>query len=200
MFLTYIVKPWDELNVLLSKPFAFQPGVSDVIRLASDLAVRIRHQAEAASLDEKAVWAESTENKIISDVADAWKHGKLRDSSRDNELFVASQFECNAENKFRFLRNIITVKHTTFGEIDFMAICREAICYWIHKLELPINWNGQIAEGPPRFEDVACLYFNPKYQIKMNTTRIKCVRRNPDGMLEPYDCPEVRLAVHEIAG
>ena len=47
-FLTYLVKPWDELNLLLSQRFAFQPDMSDVTRLAGSLAIATKHQAEVA--------------------------------------------------------------------------------------------------------------------------------------------------------
>ena len=47
-FVNDVVKPWDELNVLLSQRYAFQPDLSDVTRLAGTLAVAIKHQADLA--------------------------------------------------------------------------------------------------------------------------------------------------------
>src|SRR3972149_4774264 len=47
-FRTYLVKPWDELNLLLSQRFAFQPEMSDVTRHAGALAVAIMMTAGEA--------------------------------------------------------------------------------------------------------------------------------------------------------
>ena len=101
-FLTYFVKPWDELNLLLAQRFAFQPDVSDVTRLADALAIAIKHQSEVAGVCRSAVDAASIENRLMSDVADAAKHGKLRNPSRDNSLQIGALFECSPDNKFRF--------------------------------------------------------------------------------------------------
>ncbi|HLQ25548.1 MAG TPA: hypothetical protein VK138_06640 [Acidiferrobacterales bacterium] len=198
-FLTYLVKPWDELNLLLSQRFAFQPEMSDVTRLAGSLAVAIKHQAEIAALNRNLVDTESLENRIMSDVADAWKHGKLKDSSRDNHLIVGAQFEYRSDNQFRFLRNVVTVDHASLGKRDFMLASQEAILYWIQKLQLPINWVPSLAEGPADFHDVAFLYFNPKYQISMQATNLQIVLRHTNGDLIPYDPPEVKFAVHKYS-
>lgn len=88
-----IVKPWEELNVLLVQRFAFQPDLSDVTRLASALAVSIKHQADLRGISRSVIDSASNENRIMSDVADAVKHGQLRDPSRNNRLDVVSWFE-----------------------------------------------------------------------------------------------------------
>ena len=198
-FITYLVKPWDELNELLSKPFAFQPELSDITRLAGSLAVAIRHQPEIANVDKSVTISESKEQKIMRDVADAWKHGILDQPNRRNALSVGAQFECNQDNHFRFLRNIITVDYEDpeMGKFDFMTMSREAIQYWIGKMKLQIEWRPMIAEGPSEFYEWASLYFNPKYQVNMNKTNIKTFCRNPDGDLIPYNPPNVKLAVYE---
>ena len=71
VFLTNIVKPWSELNSLLSQRLAFQPEISDITRLAGLLSVSIKHQTEVAGFSRTVVDAESFENRLISDVADA---------------------------------------------------------------------------------------------------------------------------------
>ena len=88
-----IVKPWEELNALLLQRFAFQPELSDVTRLASALAVSIKHQADLRGMSRSSVDSASKANRLMSDVADAAKHGQLRDPSRNNTLHVASCFE-----------------------------------------------------------------------------------------------------------
>lgn len=196
-FLTNIVKPWDELNVLLAQRLAFQPEISDVTRLAGALAVAIKHQPEAVKVDPKLVLGESPENRIMSDVGDAWKHGTLDIPARRNRLTVGAQFECNSENKYRFVRNVVTVHHASQGDLDFITTSGAAIAYWIGKLNLGINWQPKVAEGPAEFHDEAFLFFDPKYQISMSATNLRVVRRGVDGVLVPYDPSEVRFAVYE---
>ncbi len=196
-FRTYLVKPWDELNLLLSQRFAFQPEMSDVTRLAGALAVAIKHEAEKAKLSRTLVDGESLDNQVMSDVADAWKHGNLANAARNNHLTVGAQFECSPDNKFRFLRNVVTVHHASLGTLDFMMTAGEAISYWIRKLKLAINWSPTLAEGLREFHEEAFLYFNPKYQISMSATNLQIVRRSANGDLVPYDTPELRFAVYE---
>lgn len=196
-FLTNVVKPWDELNALLAQRLAFQPEISDVTRLAGTLAVAIKHQPEAAKVDPKLVLGESPENRIMSDVGDAWKHGTLTDPARRNRITVGAQFECNSENKYRFLRNVLTVHHASQGDLDFMETSGAAIAYWIGRLKLGVNWQPQLAEGPAEFHDEAFLFFDPKYQIRMSATNLRVVRRTADGALVPYDPPEIRFAVYK---
>src|SRR5262245_55800002 len=97
-----VVKPWEELNALLVQRFAFQPDLSDVTRFASALAVSIKHQVDLRGLSRSAVDSASSENRVMSDVADAAKHGQLRDPSRNNQLYVASCFEFARNRGFRF--------------------------------------------------------------------------------------------------
>ena len=49
---------------------------------------------------------------ILIDIADMSKHNRLDNPKRENTLTVSSMFECNRENQFRFLRNIIDIHHT----------------------------------------------------------------------------------------
>jgi len=196
-FLTNIVKPWDELNTLLSQRYAFQPEISDVTRLAGSLSVAIKHQAEVAGVSRTETDNESDENRLMSDVADAWKHGELKNPKRNNSLSVGSQFECNENNQFRFIRNIVTIKHQTDGALDFMETSKAAIQYWINKLSIPISWNPSILVSDMEFHEEAYLFFNPKYQVSMGSTNLQIVKRNNANQLIPYDSPEVRFAVYE---
>lgn len=196
-FLTNIVKPWDELNTLLSQRYAFQPEISDITRLAGSLSVAIKHQTEVAVVSRTKTDNESSENRLMSDVADAWKHGKLKDPKRNNYLSVGSQFECNENNRFRFIRNIVTIKHQTDGALDFMETSKVAIQYWINKLKIPISWNPSILVGAMEFHEEAYLFFNPKYQVSMGSINLQIVKRNNADQLIPYDSPEVRFAVYE---
>jgi hypothetical protein len=60
--ITYLAKPWDELNEFLTQRFAFQPEISDVTRWAGALAAAIKHQAEISGFARKMVDAESLAN------------------------------------------------------------------------------------------------------------------------------------------
>lgn len=127
-----VIKPWEELNALLAERFAFQPDLSDVTRLASALAVSIKHQADQRGVSQSAVDSVSFENRLMSDVADAAKHGQLRDSARNNKLYVASCFEYAGTRGFRFIRNTVTIAHATSGEHDFMVTALSALAIgWV---------------------------------------------------------------------
>lgn len=196
-FLTNIVKPWDELNSLLSQRLAFQPEISDITRLAGSLAVAIKHQAEEARISRASIDKESHENLLMSDVADSWKHGILKNPARNNNLSVGAQFECNDINNFKFIRNVVTVKHHSEGNFDFMITSMGAIQYWVSKLGMPITWKPAICEGKEEFYEAAFLFFNPNYQISMSSTNLQIVKRNNLNQLIPYDCSEIKFAIYE---
>jgi hypothetical protein len=196
-FVTNIVKPWEQLNVLLAQRYVLQPDISDATRMAGSLSIEIKHQAELSGLTTASITADSLEYKVMSDVADAWKHGKLRDSTRDNRLIVGSRFEGNAEGKFRFIRNVITIEHASLGKLDFITTSAGAISYWIGKLNLPIRWSPIIAEGPSEFHDEVFLYLNTKYQVSWSAMNIMFFQRSADGELNPYDPPEWKFALYE---
>lgn len=193
-----VIKPWEELNALLVQRFAFQPDLSDVTRLASALAVSIKHQADLRGVPRNAVDNASDENCLMSDVADAAKHGQLRDTSRNNKLYVASCFEYAADRGFRFIRNSVTIAHAGSGEKDFMATALAAAQYWMNQLAFSLNRTLAVGEGPDEFFPTAYLFFNPKYCINMAQTRLKFFEKLTDGRYRPVDPPEVKFEVFEI--
>lgn len=140
----------------------------------------------------------SNENRLLSDVADAAKHGQLRDSSRNNKLYVASCFEYAAERGFRFVRNSVTIAHTSAGEKDFMVTSLVALQYWMNQLKFSLNRTLAVSEGPDEFFPSAYLYFNPKYCINMAQTRWKFFEKLTDGNYRPVDPPIVKFEVYEI--
>jgi len=196
-FVNDVVKPWDELNALLSQRYAFQPDLSDVTRLAGALAVSIKHQADLAGYtDRSAIDAASLDNKLMSDVGDFWKHGPLRDSDRNNSLFVCAMFEYGPGRGFRFLRNGLFIEHTSLGEHDFMHTSRAAIGYWLTTERISLSWSGVVTEGPAEFHPTAFLQYDPKYCISMSSTRVRFFARSGDGDLVSTDPPEVRIEVY----
>lgn len=193
-----VLKPWEELNGLLVQRFAFQPDLSDVTRLASSLAVSIKHQVDLRGISRNSVDSASDSNRIMSDVADAAKHGQLRDSSRNNTLHVASCFEYGAGRGFRFIRNSISINHATSGELDFMETALAATQHWMDGLRLSLNRKLAVAEAADEFFPTAYLYFNPKYCINMKQTQLKFFEKQKDGKYLPVDPPEVMFEIFEV--
>jgi hypothetical protein len=184
------VKPWDELNHLLAQPFAYRPDLSDITRLANSIAVVIKHMAEHHNAERNATDQVSPANRLMSDAADAWKHGghKLRDPGRNNHMQVLSRFEVNTAGEFRFVRNKILIDHATLGKLDFMVNARNAIRYWLSEIHLNLNWPGHLLEGPMVFNNRAVVFYDPHQQLGMQSVRIETVKRAANGKLYPADC------------
>lgn len=195
-FLNEIVKPWDELNALLSRRLALQPNLSDVTRLAGSLAVAIRHQVDVVGIKDTEANAECIEHRIVCDVSDFYKHGPLRDPRRNNSFSTEAHFLYKLGNEFSFLRNVLYAEHATFGKQDFLHSALVAINYWIHKRALSLNWNGEVLENPIEFHDEAFLYFESKKCITMNQVRLAFFLKGDDGSLRKVDPPEVRFAIY----
>ena len=196
-FVNDVVKPWDELNALLSQRYAFEPKLSDVTRLAGALAVAIKHQADLAGYATRTdIDAASVDNKLMSDVGDFWKHGPLRDSTRNNSMSVIALFEYDAAQGFRFIRNGLFIEHASLGEHDFMHVSRAAILYWLTTLRIDLRWSGVVAEGPTTFHPTAFLTYEPNYCIHMSNTRYRFLSRAAHGGLVPTDPPEVRVEIY----
>ncbi len=181
-FINDVVKPYDDLNALLVQRLAFQPDLSDVTRMAGALATSIRHIPEGVGLQDKDIAARSNENRLIIDVSDFWKHGSLKDKSRNNELFVAAHFEYSPEKGARFIRNAIYIKHSTLGEHDFLRTALVAIRFWMKELAFSFLWRneGRILEGAEEFHPTAFLYYDPRYCNLMKNTNVRFSSR-PDG-------------------
>ncbi len=197
-FLNDIVKPWDELNALLSRRLALQPDLSDVTRLAGSLAVAIRHQVDVVGVKDTEANAECIEHRIICDVSDFYKHGPLRDPTRNNSFSTEAHFLYEPGKGFSFLRNALYVEHATLGKQDFLHSALAAINYWIDRrsLNLNLNWSGEVCESPIEFHDEAFLYFESEKCISMNQVRLAFFLKGYDGSLQKVDPPEVRFAVY----
>lgn len=185
-FLNDIIKPWDELNDLLSKPYAYEPGLNDVTRMAGNLAISIKHHHEFTKAERIAINKESHSNKIMSDIADMIKHHSLGDKNRENKLSISSIFECS-NNKFKFLRTLISVKYNDECEFDFALESINAINFWVARdgFVLPRKLEIKICEE--EFKDKAILRYEPSRSIQMQTIQLKFFKRNNTGVLEPHD-------------
>jgi len=199
-FLNDVVKPYDELNSLLVQRLAFEPDLSDVTRMATGIAVALRHIPEFVGIKSKVqrqkLFEDSFENQIIADVADGQKHEV--NAERKNTLLTAALFECNPGG-FRFLRNALFINHTKFREREFLKISLGAIRYWIHKLQFNISWKGEgaILEAPEAFHPTAFLFYNSQYCIHMKNTRYRFFSRKETGELVAVDPDEVRMEIYE---
>ena len=192
-FLTDIIKPWEELNLRLGMQHAIQPEISDFTRMAYALSVMIKHFAEP-DVKPKNASIESQAYKVISDVADASKHKKLDVDSRNNTLILSSCFEGTDDEKFRFIRNVITINHKSLGKLDFIETARDAILYLIEKLKLNIKWTPIVIEGKD-FQDEVLLHLETKYQVSWSGLSIQFLKRNKNGDLVPYDPPKWKFSM-----
>jgi hypothetical protein len=187
-----VVKPWDELNALLVERFAFDPDQSDVTRMASALAVAIKHQVDRRDLgrQRKQIDDASEANSLMSDVADVWKHGlPLYKPERNNKLSVTADFEYDGTKGFRFIRTSVIIEHASKGEHDFMVTSLAAVGYWMDHLGIRLERDLAVAEGPAEFFPTAWLTYNAKYCIHMDRVRVRIFERLPDHTYRPVDVP-----------
>lgn len=196
-FANDILKPWDELDSLLSQQYAFQPDISDISRLAGNIAVAIRHQIDFSDLTDKQANNLSQAHQLISDAGDCWKHGELRKEERNSSISVAAAFEYREDGTFRFLRNIVTLNHRSFGEHDFMVTSSEAAKFWMTQRGYSIEWSGAPNTAVSTYENAARLKFNSKYCIEMSSVQLKFFKRTGGDVLVPVDPPEVRFEVYD---
>ena len=200
-FLNDVIKPYDELNFLLVQRLAFEPDLSDVTRMATAVAVALRHIPEFVGTKSKnqrqTLFNESFENQIIADVADGQKHEVSLE--RKNTLLTGALFEWCPPKGFRFIRNSLFINHARFQEHDFLKITLDAIQYWIQKLNFSISWKGSgaILEAPAEFHPTAFLFYDPKYCISMKNTRFRFFSRTESKMLVAIDPDEVRMEIYE---
>lgn len=194
-FLNDLIKPWDELSELLAERLALQPDLSDVTRLCDSLAVSIRHQVDFTKIANELANAESLEHALVADTADFWKHGPLRNPSRNITLSTKALFEYGPGKGFSFIRNALIVEHKTYGEHDFMIASLAAIQYWIKRRGLAISWAGIVRENTQEFHQSAWLHYDPKRCISMKQVRLGFLLRTPHGW-QPVDPPGIRFEVY----
>jgi hypothetical protein len=196
-FINDVLKPWDELNSLLSKQYAFQPDLSDVSRLTGNIAVSIRHQVDFSDLNDKQANELSPPHKLISDSGDYWKHGSLRKEERNSPITVAATFEYKDGPLFRFIRNALTIEHKSLGKHDFMVTSAEAARFWMSQHGFNIEWRGVPDVAPFVYEPSARLKFNSKYCVSMSSVQLQFLKIDGSSKLAPFDPPDVRFEVYE---
>jgi hypothetical protein len=187
-FITEIVKPWETLNNELSKAFSMNPEINDFTTRANSLAVSIKHIAEACQkIKPEVLIPECRPYEIISDLADSSKHGELRKPERECKLSVSSMFERNDDARVRFLRNLISINHNTYGKIDFMQCSMESALFVSQKLNIKPNWIPKIFNNSGVFSDEIRVHASPKQQIVWTGMQLQFVQLNANGEYENVD-------------
>lgn len=205
-FLTEIVLPWEALNERLAVNYAVAPGLSVMTTDAANIATALKHQVDVLAQErgkssrsdiqkiQIETDVESVSSRLMSDIADMYKHVKTTRLDRANSFNVTSYFECSLE-KFRFWRNKISVTHASLGIFDFMESASAAISYWDKKRNLNLNWAGSIRSAAGDFYDSATLIHDVRFVVEMDKIQIAFVTKDSNGDWLPFNPPEVRFAV-----
>lgn len=181
-FITEIIKPWESLNLDLGKAFSMNPNINDFTIRANSLAVSIKHIPEVfLKIKIEDLIKESRPYEIMSDLADSFKHGKLRNPNRECKLIVGSMFERNFDAKVRFLRNRITIDHNTYGKIDFMQSSLESAVFVSRKLKIKTNWSPKIFNNSGEFTDEIRVHASRKHQVTWTGMQLEFVQLNDRG-------------------
>ncbi|HEX6171653.1 MAG TPA: hypothetical protein VFZ33_18345 [Chitinophagaceae bacterium] len=187
-FLNNVIKPWEILNKQLSFPFSVNTSVSDFTNNAANLSVSIKHFPESShNLKPKDLILESESYKIISDLADSLKHGMLSNESRQCSIFVGSMFERNPNGLVRFLRNTINIKHTTYGECDFMEISKESALFIASKIDFRSDWKPQIINNNGEFSNKIHVHASITNQVAWQGMTMQFVEFSSDGKYKKVD-------------
>ncbi|MEP6794672.1 MAG: hypothetical protein ABJB16_10130 [Saprospiraceae bacterium] len=186
-FLNNIIKPWEILNNQLSFPFSINTSVSDFTNNAAHLSV-IKHFPEnSRNLKPKDLTSESESYKIISDLADSLKHGKLSDEGRQCSLFAGSMFERNSDGQVRFLRNTVNINHATYGQCDFLETSRESALFVASKIDFRSDWNPQIINNTGPFSNKIHVHASISNQVAWQGMTMQFVEFLPDGNYKKVD-------------
>lgn len=198
-FINDILKPWDELNELLSLPYCVEPSLSTITKMAIDIAISISHFAENSGMKKRIeVAKECLNNQLMIDIADMAKHRKLNKLERENKINVASLFEYIESSKFKFLRNKIIIEHNTYGKSDFIETSLNAIYYWSSILNLAIKRTLTIKDN--NISEKATLIFNPKYCVHAEKVTYNFLKKNESGVLLEYDPKRFYIEIIDLEG
>ena len=206
-FTTNILKPWDDLNQLLSERLVLEPKISELTRLSKDLAKNMHHHTDYfikknggndtdVKKERKAIHMASDENKIIGDVADTSKHFDLRDTNRIALIQLSSLFEYKTD-KFRFIRNLSNINYqNTADTFCFLKTSYEAIHYLLNHFNMNMTFERSIIENGDDFFNEAWLYHDSKNSISLKSSNIEFLEKNNEGHYIHVNPKEVRFAVY----
>jgi len=198
-FINDILKPWDELNELLSLPYCVEPSLSTITKIATDIAISLSHFAENSGIKKRSeVGKECLNNQLMIDIADMAKHRELKKIERENKINVASLFEYIEPLKFKFLRNKIVIEHNTYGKSDFMEGSLNAIFYWSSILNLDIKRALIIKDN--KVSEKVTLIFNPKYCTHVEKATYNFLKKNEMGIFVDFDPPRFYVDIIDLEG
>jgi len=185
-FTTDIIKPWEKLNKELGKPYCMNSDISDFTSQANSLAVSLKHILESCQgVEPKILSNESHAYKIISDLADSYKHGKLKKANRECKLDIASMYERRSDAKVRFLRNKITIHHNTRGKMDFMEYSKECAIFLSKKLE--IDWSPVVFNNSGEFTSEIRLHASKSNQVSLKGMTFNFIELDENGKYKNVD-------------
>lgn len=198
-FINDILKPWDELNELLSLPYCVEPSLSTITKMATDIAISISHFAENSGIKNRIeVAKDCLNNQLMIDIADMTKHKKLKRPERENKINVVSLFEYIEPSKFKFLRNKIIIDHNTYGKSDFIETSLNAILYWTPLLNLDVKRKLTIKDN--NISEKATLIFNPKYCIHAEKTTYNFLKKTEGDLLVDFNPPKFYIEIVDLEG
>jgi hypothetical protein len=187
-YISEVIKPWEKLNNELSHPLALSPEINDFITIANGLAVSIKHFPEIyKGLKSNDLIQKCLPYKIISDLADSTKHGNLEKQSRQSKLSISPLFERNELAKVRFLRNKISIIHSTYGRVDFMECSMESSIFIQKILNLKMSWKPKIINNEGEFSNEIKLHATKNTQVAFTGMMLEFVKLNDKGKYENVD-------------
>lgn len=187
-FITEVVRPWEKLNLDLAIPLSMHPEINDFITKASSLSVTLKHFPEAnKNIRPNTLIPKSQSYEIISDLANSFKHGKLRKSKRECQISISSMFERNPQVKVRFLRNKITIIHQVYGSVDFMKCSMDCALFIIKRLGLKIDWSPKIIDNSGEFLNEIKVHVSKNHQVDWSGMILEIVQINEKGEYENVD-------------
>lgn len=198
-FINDVLKPWDELNKLLALPYAFEPGINDVVRMATNLAIAINHWCETENENKKTIIASSDAYRIMVDVANMVKHKSLHKKNRENTVYAVATFEfLENEETIKFLRTVAFVEYTNGDKYDFIIEAAKAINFWINHSKLNISKERIVLTHDNKYQKEIVLYYNPSKCVRMSSTRIQVYKKDENNNLVPCSPKNVKIGVAEM--
>lgn len=197
-FINNLVKPWDELHLLLLQPYSLDPKFSDPVIAARSLAITVTHQfdvdknEQGAGINDDELKNISPSAMRIKDLCNTIKHvSRTRGNSADING-ISAHVILDENNKFCFIRNQITYNHEVDGEFDLLDDLQKAIYFWSDRRNIDIsmlqNWHGsaiKVQPTPP--SDAITLFHDSNICIHQKSQGLKLFKVDDSGELIPTD-------------
>jgi hypothetical protein len=187
-FITEIIKPWEELNIKFSTILSMNPNINDFITSAQGLTMSIKHLPENIfGHNPNDLAKENRAYEIIHDLGDSIKHGQLRKQERQSSISVSTMFERSSDAKYRFLRNRITIMHSTYGKIDFMECAMDASKFVSEKIDVRTSWDPKIFNHNGEFSNDIYIHASSENQVYWTGNALEFVEFDVDGNYKNVD-------------